>query len=93
MPNNGLGWGCNSSKPTRPHGASANSFIRFHWTGSLELSLMVLDLYDHSGDQADLTKYLSIPVAVVEGYRQRFPHKDTHGKTDMWPAQALETCE
>lgn len=34
MPSDGLGWGCHSSVP-RPNGASSNSFIRFHFTGSL----------------------------------------------------------
>jgi alpha-L-fucosidase 2 len=92
MPSNGLGWGCKSSIP-HPHGASSNSYIRFHFTGSLELSLMILDLYDHSGSHADLLKYLPIVEGVVEGFRQRFPKKDAAGKTDMWPAQALETYQ
>lgn len=117
MPNDGLGWGCHSPVP-RAHGASANSFIRFHFTGSLvrnqtfaiqivpacqqfqaanscvkifigqELSLMVLDLFDHTGLLSDLHRYLSIPFAVVEGFRQRFPKVDPKtGKTDMFPAQ------
>ena len=82
-----------NSNHIRAHGASMNPYIRFHWTGSLELSLMVLDLYDHTGDRADLDKYLPITFGVVEGFRQRFPKKDAHNKTDMWPAQALETYQ
>ena len=38
-------WGCSTPAPA-PNGASANSYIRFHFTGALELSLMVLDHYD-----------------------------------------------
>ena len=71
MPSNGLGWGCGnssypSSKSSRPHGASANSFIRFHWTGALELSLLILDLYDWQSNLKDLQKYKVIPFGVVE---------------------------
>ena len=53
-------WGCSSPVP-RAHGASSNTYIRFHWTGALELSLMVLDLYDATGDVAELLKY--VPMA------------------------------
>lgn len=92
-PNDGLGWGCNSPVP-RPNGASANSYIRFHFTGSLELSLMVLDHYDFTSDLDDLKKYLPIIINVVDAYRQRFPvlNNDT-GRIDMWPSQALETYQ
>ena len=38
-------WGCNTGAPAK-NGASSNSYIRFHWTGALELSLMVLDYFD-----------------------------------------------
>eukprot|EP00040_Diaphanoeca_grandis_P035429 m.222904 g.222904 ORF g.222904 m.222904 type:complete len:925 (-) comp33386_c2_seq2:269-3043(-) len=92
MPNQGVGWGCNSPIP-RNHGASQNGYIRFHWTGALELSLMILDLYEWSGDVNDLERYLPIPFGVVEAYRQRFPNSDANGKTDMFPAQALETYQ
>ena len=90
-------WGCNSSANrealrTRPYGASNNRFIRFHFTGSLELSLMALDLFDVTQEQGDLRAYLPMITAVIDGFRQRFPNYDsTTGKIDMWPAQALET--
>lgn len=85
-------WGCKHPVPA-PNGASSNTYIRFHWTGALELSLMILDHFDATGDVSDLQKYLPMAVGVVEAYRQRFPHKDAHGKIDMWPAQALETYQ
>jgi alpha-L-fucosidase 2 len=85
-------WGCHSPVP-RQYGASANGFIRFHWTGALELSLMVLDQFDVSGDLDDLKQNLPMAVGVVEAYRQRFPNKDKNGKTDFFPAQALETYQ
>jgi hypothetical protein len=92
-PNNGLGWGCNSPIP-RPNGASSNTYIRFHFTGSLELSLMVLDHYDVTQSKDDLFRYLPIAVAVVEGFRQRWTEVNTTtGKLDHWPSQALETYQ
>jgi hypothetical protein len=86
-------WGCNTTEPSAPRtdGASNNRFIRFHFTGSLELSLMALDLFDATQNKDDLTAYLPMVAAVVEGFRQRFPGRDTDGKVDFWPSQALET--
>lgn len=90
-------WGCNASTDrstvtTRPEGASQNRFIRFHFTGSLEMSLMALDLYDTTQDPTDVEAYLPLIAAVVKGYLQRFPNRDARtGKIDMWPSQALET--
>ena len=66
MPSGGLGWGCGNA--SRAHGASQNSFIRFHWTGALELSLLVLDLFDWQSNLDDLQKYqasTSLSAAVV----------------------------
>lgn len=36
-----------------------------------------------------------IPICrtLMEYYRNRYPNKDARGKTDMWPAQALETYQ
>lgn len=85
-------WGCKSEVP-RKYGASDNGNVRFHWTGSLELSLMVLDQYDATGNLDDLRINLPIAVGVAKAYQQRFPNKDRRGKTDMFPAQALEGYE
>eukprot|EP01043_Picozoa_sp_COSAG02_P025966 COSAG02_NODE_1480_length_12399_cov_250.195935_6_plen_381_part_00 len=86
-------WGCNTTDPAapRPDGASNNRFIRFHFTGSLEMSLMALDLYDATQNEDDLTAYLPLVHAIVKGFRQRFPQKDQRGKVDFFPSQALET--
>ncbi len=86
-------WGCNSPIP-RPQSASSNKYIRFHYTGGLELSLMILDYWDATQDATDLERYFPIAAAVVEAYRQRFPNKNsTTGKIDMFPNQALETSQ
>jgi len=36
---------------------------------------------------------LPIAFGVVEGFRQRFPKRDARDKTDMLPAQAIETFQ
>eukprot|EP00658_Telonema_sp_P-2_P011199 TRINITY_DN14256_c0_g2_i1.p1 TRINITY_DN14256_c0_g2~~TRINITY_DN14256_c0_g2_i1.p1 ORF type:complete len:882 (+),score=184.58 TRINITY_DN14256_c0_g2_i1:195-2840(+) len=93
LPSGGLGWGCDSPVP-RPDGASQNSYIRYHWTGGLELALMVLDQWEGFGSVLDLNKYLPIATAVVSAFRQRWPNLDSQtNKTDMWPSQALETYQ
>lgn len=87
-------WGCKTpSAGSSGHGDSSNTYIRFHFTGSLELALMTLDDYVMTGDVKVLQDY-GIPICstVLEFFRTRFPETDnTTGKTDMWPSQGLET--
>ena len=86
-------WGCGHPAPA-PDGASSNTYIRFHWTGGLELALLVLDYYDATSDATGFEKYFPMAVAVVEAFRQRFPNTNsTTGKIDFFPAQALETYQ
>ena len=73
-------------------GDSSNTFIRFHFTGSLELLLLALDDYAMTQDAATLLSNMPMIDAVLTFFRTRFPHRDPKtGKTDMFPAQALET--
>eukprot|EP01065_Artemidia_motanka_P037917 TRINITY_DN46809_c0_g1_i1.p1 TRINITY_DN46809_c0_g1~~TRINITY_DN46809_c0_g1_i1.p1 ORF type:complete len:868 (+),score=251.77 TRINITY_DN46809_c0_g1_i1:55-2658(+) len=87
-------WGCNSPVP-RPHGASDDAYIRFHWTGNLELCLLFLDDMAASlEDSVFIEMGLPICSAVTNAFRQRWPHVDNKtGKTDMWPSQCLETYQ
>merc|ERR1719506_1440765 len=87
-------WGCKTqSSGSSGLGDSSNQYIRFHFTGSLELALMTLDDYTMTGDTQVLRDYgLPICNTVTEFFRTRFPNVDSKtGKTDMWPTQALET--
>jgi len=86
-------WGCNSSVP-RAMGASLNQYIRFHFTGNLELCLLMLDDFLYSGDRSRLAEH-AVPVctAVVSGFRDRFPHRDAQGFVDLFPSQSLETYQ
>jgi hypothetical protein len=48
------------------------------------MSLMALDLFDVTGNLKDLQTYLPLVSAVVEGFRQRFPLRDQHGKVRLF---------
>ena len=86
-------WGCDT-KPSGStgHGDSSNTYIRFHTTGSLELALFALDHFDYTRDTDTLRRY-GVPICrtLMTYFRNRYPNRDANNKTDMWPAQALET--
>lgn len=80
----------NGAGPAAP---AVNGYTRFYSSGSLEACLLGLDEYLISLDEAVLTE-LSLPIcdAVTQFYRERFPHLNaTTGKTDMFPAQVIES--
>ncbi len=83
-------WGCD----TPPAGPSTNTFIRFHYTGSLELCLMLLDDFAF---RANATVWSAFGDAVcsrvVTFFDEHFPQNDAGGAMDMFPAQALETWQ
>jgi len=82
-------WGCG----TKPSGPSSNHYIRFHTTGSLEMALFALDDYTMTQDEAVLKTNMPILTTVLEYFRTRYPHRDANNKTDMFPAQAIETYQ
>jgi hypothetical protein len=76
--------------PTAP---AVNGYTRFYSSGSLEVCFLGLEEYLTSLDEAVL-KELTLPIcdAVTQFYRERFPHTNsTTGKTDMFPAQVIES--
>ncbi|MDD5706290.1 MAG: DUF5703 domain-containing protein, partial [Kiritimatiellae bacterium] len=66
-------------------------FIRYYWSGGLELTTMMLDAYAHTGDRVFATNTL-LPVAdgVMTFYDKHYP-RDAAGKLHFAPAMALET--
>ncbi len=61
------------------------------WVGGLELMFMMLDYYDHTGDEPFLTGQL-IPAAMpIVRWFDRYYTTGTDGKLVMNPSQALET--
>jgi alpha-L-fucosidase 2 len=68
-----------------------NGYVRYHWDGGVELSLMMLEYYRHTEDASFLHETL-LPVAdaVVNFYFQHYP-RDENGKVHFSPSQVLET--
>ena len=64
--------------------------VRWIWSGGLDLSLMMLDYYDHTQDKTFLTKEV-IPWAdaMILYFDTRFK-RDAAGKLLITPAQVLE---
>lgn len=103
----GLGYGCNGSgtagspfaggKSSRqgagPTAPAVNGYTRFYTSGSLEICFLGLEEY-FTSQNADVLVSLTLPIcdAVTQFYRERFPNTNTStGKTDMFPAQVIES--
>ena len=61
----GMGWGCKSADPKHP--LPSNTYIRYHREGGLELSLMALDWFAHTGDSAYFRSKLLPQVELYVG--------------------------
>jgi hypothetical protein len=88
----GYGW----EREGEPVGRSTNRYIRYYWSGGLELVSLWLDYCALTGDEAELKQDL-LPMAaeVLEFYARHFP-REPNGRILFAPAQALETwweCE
>lgn len=74
-----------------PNGMTENSYIRYYWQGGLELSLMMLDTYAHTQDEAFAHSTL-VPLAseILTFFDQHWKRDET-GCIRFDPAMALET--
>ena len=88
-PDGTFGYLCNSSVTVHN-----NPYIRYHWDGSLELCLFMVDYYRYTRDEQFGRESL-IPVcsAVIEFFRLHYPQRDAENKTIIYPSQALETWQ
>ena len=74
-----------------PLGTTDNRYIRYYWQSGLELSLMMLDHYQHTQDDGFAEEtLLPISSAIVTFYDQHWK-RDDNGKIRFDPAMALET--
>lgn len=68
-----------------------NGYVRWYWSGGLELTAMMLDEYDTTQDRGFAAKtLLPLADAITTFYDQHWP-RDAHGKIHFEPAQSLET--
>ncbi|MBN2578716.1 MAG: PEP-CTERM sorting domain-containing protein [Pirellulales bacterium] len=79
------------TNPNPQSGVATNNYIRYEWQGGLELSAMMLQYYDYTGDSQFVRDKL-VPLAseIVTFYDTHYP-RDASGKLQITPAQALET--
>ena len=72
-----------------------NPFVRFDTGGdggTLELALMVLDLYLYTTDEARLRRYMPLVRGALQFYMGRFPIPPSDdGEVRIFPTQSLET--
>lgn len=83
-PNHDFGFGNEGPYPVNP-------YIRYYWDGGLELSMMMLDYYDHTMDKTFVANTL-LPIAdeVLKFYDQHYP-RNAQGKVHFSPSMSLET--
>ena len=72
-------------------GELKNGVMRYYWQPGIEITHMMLDYYDHTGDE-DFMKERFAPMAeaYMKYYSSRFG-RDAKGKLIITPAQSLET--
>ncbi len=76
-----------------PTGFVTNPYVRYYWSGGLELSTLLLDHYAHTRDNAFLRNaVLPIASAVVRFYDLHWK-RDAQHKIRFEPAQSLETWQ
>ena len=82
-----------SRGPWKP-GEVANTYIRHHINGGLELLAMMLDYHAFAPDARfrDET-LLPLARAILTFYREHYPRRDGEGKMVLEPSQALETWQ
>ncbi len=83
------GYGWNRSGKTL--GVTDNNYIRYHWQGGIEVTAMMLEYYQHTGDKKFARDTL-LPIAeqIVTFYDQHYK-RDAQDQIRFEPAQMLET--
>ena len=80
-----------SDRTDKPDGYTKNDYIRYYWQSGLELSLMMLDYYQHTQDKEFAEKTLLPFVGEIITFYDQHWGRDTEGKIYFEPAMALET--
>ncbi len=79
----------NNSDPQS--GITVNQHIRYYWQGGIELTAMMLQYYDYTGDRQFVqAKLLPLATEIVTFYDTHYP-RDAAGKIRFEPAHSLET--
>ena len=75
-------------------GAGIPQHLKFHRGGMTDMSVMMADYFDHTGDAAFFADtYLPFADGVVTFFENHYPERDANGKMVMGPAAAVETYQ
>lgn len=75
----------------QPDGLTDNRYIRYYWSGGLELVLLLLDQHRHAGDDAFLRRAV-LPLADdIVRFFDEHGSRDARGRIRLEPSQSLET--
>lgn len=87
--NGDMGWGWD--RKDEPPNRALNPYIRFHWSGSLELLALMLDRVAFTRDAPFFVRsVLPFADAVLDFYAHHYP-RQPDGRILFVPSQALET--
>jgi hypothetical protein len=80
-------------RSAHPPYLNKNTYIRYYWQSTLELSLLALEFYYYTNDSEFLCD-TAIPLVenALTFYLEHYP-RDNHGKLLITPAQSLETYQ
>ncbi len=83
----GYGW----NNPDPGSGVAVSPYTRYEWQGGIEVTAMMLQYYDYTGDRQFVReKLLPLATEIVAFYDTHYP-RDAAGKIRFEPAQSLET--
>jgi alpha-L-fucosidase 2 len=82
-----------SNRQGMPDGLTENTYIRYYWTGGLELSLIMLDYYDFTRSEVFKNDTLVPFVSEILEFYDKHWRRDIDGKILFTPAQSLETYQ
>ncbi len=87
--NDNYGW----DRKGKPVSHVDNTYIRWYWSGGLELTAMMVDYHAHTQDR-EFVKSTLLPLAeaILTFYDKHYA-RDDNGKVLFKPAQALETWQ
>jgi hypothetical protein len=84
-------YGRTSTAAERADKLQTSRWHKWEWVGGLEFAFMLLDYYEHTGDERFLRERLLPSALPLVRWFDRFYETGAEGKLVMHPAQALET--
>lgn len=88
------GYGNNANRPPNlPVARERCTSMNFDFGGDAggpEVSMMILDHYEYTGNRTALAQFFPIVSLTLDFFRQHYTKRDSDGRMVIWPTQALE---